>query len=219
MKTRPGIALALTAMIGSTAFLAANALAQQQNPPARPGQTQGPRAASPEDRGAFFDARIAAVKAGLKLTAEQEALWPPAEAAVREGFAKRAEMRAKMQAQGRPADPVDGMRRMADASTARGELMRKIVDAAQPLYASLSDAQKSRLTVLMHPPRSRIAQMRDHFRGMWNGDRGRDDRRGMGRPDMDPRGMGPQGMDPRGMGPRGGERSGPRGPRGDDGRL
>src|ERR1700741_2219284 len=42
---------------------------------------------SPEDRAAFVDARIAAVHAGLKLTADQEKLWPPVEAAVRD-FAK-----------------------------------------------------------------------------------------------------------------------------------
>src|SRR5947208_15249232 len=42
---------------------------------------------SPEDRAALTDARIAAVKAGLKLTPEQEKLWPPVEAAVRD-FAK-----------------------------------------------------------------------------------------------------------------------------------
>src|SRR5437868_14998613 len=42
---------------------------------------------SPEDRAAFADARIAAVKAGLKLTPDQEKLWPPVEAAVRD-FAK-----------------------------------------------------------------------------------------------------------------------------------
>ena len=42
---------------------------------------------NPEDRAAFADARIAAVHAGLKLTADQEKLWPPVEAAVRD-FAK-----------------------------------------------------------------------------------------------------------------------------------
>ena len=42
---------------------------------------------NPEDRAAFADARIAAVHAGLKLTPDQEKLWPPLEAAVRD-FAK-----------------------------------------------------------------------------------------------------------------------------------
>ena len=42
---------------------------------------------SPEDRAAFADARIAAVHAGLEAYADQEKLWPPVEAAVRD-FAK-----------------------------------------------------------------------------------------------------------------------------------
>src|SRR5271156_5432069 len=68
---------------------------------------------SPEDRAAFADARIAAVKAGLKLTPDQEKLWPPVEAAVRD-FAKlrieRANARMKAQDgaqdQQKPDDPV-----------------------------------------------------------------------------------------------------------------
>src|SRR6201994_3474820 len=39
---------------------------------------------SAEDRAAMADAKIAAVHAGLKLTADQEKLWPPVEAAVRD---------------------------------------------------------------------------------------------------------------------------------------
>ena len=42
---------------------------------------------STEDRSALTDARIAAVHAGLRLTPDQEKLWPPVEAAVRD-FAK-----------------------------------------------------------------------------------------------------------------------------------
>src|SRR5215469_17821536 len=42
---------------------------------------------SAEDRAAFADARIAAIHAGLKLTPDQEKLWPPVETAVRD-FAK-----------------------------------------------------------------------------------------------------------------------------------
>src|SRR3954453_19414145 len=42
---------------------------------------------NPKHRAAMVDARIAAVHAGLKLNADQEKLWPPVEAAVRD-FAK-----------------------------------------------------------------------------------------------------------------------------------
>src|SRR5258707_3424259 len=69
---------------------------------------------NPEDRAAFADARIAAVHAGLKLNADQEKLWPPVEAAVKE-FAKlridRANarmnaMRDDNSARQKPHDPV-----------------------------------------------------------------------------------------------------------------
>ena len=75
---------------------------------------------SPEDRSAYADARIAAVHAGLKLTADQEKLWPPVEAAVRE-FAKlridRANARMTSRddsSQQKPDDPVSRLRERAD---------------------------------------------------------------------------------------------------------
>src|SRR6202161_1359601 len=58
---------------------------------------------SPEDRAAFADARIAAVHAGLKLTPDQEKLWPPVEAAVRE-FAKLRIDRANARTNAKPDD-------------------------------------------------------------------------------------------------------------------
>src|SRR6266404_3167757 len=66
---------------------------------------------TPEDRAAFVDARIAAVHAGLKLTADQEKLWPPVEVAVRD-FAKlridraNARMNAQSGDAQKPDDPV-----------------------------------------------------------------------------------------------------------------
>src|SRR6202051_58706 len=75
---------------------------------------------NPEDRAAFADARIAAVHAGLKLSPDQEKLWPPVEAAVRD-FAKlridraNARMNAKPDdAQQKPDDPVARLRQCAD---------------------------------------------------------------------------------------------------------
>src|SRR5882757_1593452 len=58
---------------------------------------------NPEDRAAFTDARIAAVKAGLKLTPDQEKLWPPVETAVRD-FAKLRIDRANARMNARPDD-------------------------------------------------------------------------------------------------------------------
>jgi hypothetical protein len=112
---------------------------------------------SPEDRAAFADARIAAVHAGLKLTPDQEKLWPPVETAVRE-FAKlridRANARMKaendQQDQQKPDDPVARLRERADRMAASAAAMKKIADAADPLYKTLDDGQKRRLTLLTH---------------------------------------------------------------------
>jgi hypothetical protein len=114
---------------------------------------------SPEDRAAFADARIAAVHAGLKLTPDQEKLWPPVESAVRD-FAKlridRANARMKAQqddskdAPKPEKDPVTRLRERADNMAATAAAMKKIADAADPLYKTLDDGQKRRLAMLTH---------------------------------------------------------------------
>jgi hypothetical protein len=110
---------------------------------------------SPEDRAAYTDARIAAVHAGLKLTADQEKLWAPVEAAVRD-FAKLRIDRANARmnpprddsSQQKPDDPVARLRDRADNMAATAAAMKKIAEAADPLYKTLDDGQKRRLAVL-----------------------------------------------------------------------
>jgi LTXXQ motif family protein len=113
---------------------------------------------SPEDRAAFVDARIAAVKAGLKLTPDQEKLWPTVEAAVRD-FAKlridraNARMNAPQddaQDQQKPDDPVARLRERADTMATTAAALKRIADAADPLYKTLDDGQKRRLAILTH---------------------------------------------------------------------
>jgi hypothetical protein len=122
---------------------------------------------SPEDRAAFTDARIAAVHAGLKLTPDQEKLWPPVETAVRD-FAKLRMDRAnaRMNAQRdeskdaqKSDDPVTRLRERADNMTATAAALKKIADAADPLYKTLDDGQKRRLKILTH--------MEGRFGGGW----------------------------------------------------
>jgi hypothetical protein len=110
---------------------------------------------NPEDRAAYADARIAAVHAGLKLTADQEKLWAPVEAAVKE-FAKlridraNARMNAPTDdsSQQKPDDPVARLRDRAENMAATAGAMKKIAEAADPLYKTLDDGQKRRLAVL-----------------------------------------------------------------------
>src|SRR3977135_2157754 len=112
---------------------------------------------SSEDRAAFTDARIAGVKAGLKLNPDQEKLWPPVEAAVRD-LAKlridranaRMNTRRDSQDAQKPDDPVARLRERADTMAATAAAMKKIADAADPLYKTLDDGQKRRLAMLTH---------------------------------------------------------------------
>jgi hypothetical protein len=109
---------------------------------------------NPEDRAALTDAKIAAVHAGLKLNPDQEKLWPPVEAAVRD-FAKmridraNARMNAPRDDAQRP-DPVARLRERADTMATTATALKKIADAADPLYKTLDEGQKRRLTILTH---------------------------------------------------------------------
>jgi hypothetical protein len=142
---------------------------------------------TPEDRAAFTDARIAAVKAGLKLTPDQEKLWPPVEAAVRD-FAKLRIDRANARMNAKPddagdsqqlEDPVVRLRERADRMITTASAMKRIADAADPLYKTLDEGQKRRLAIL--------TRMEGRFGGGWRhrgldgGDGGYDRERGPGR--------------------------------------
>jgi hypothetical protein len=140
---------------------------------------------NPEDRAAFTDARIAAVKAGLKLTPDQEKLWPPVEAAVRD-LAKlridRANARmnarrddsqdAQKQESQNLGDPVARLRERADTMATTAAAMKKIADAADPLYKTLDDGQKRRLAILTHHMGGRSGEGWRHRGDRDDGDRG-----------------------------------------------
>ena len=106
------------------------------------------------DREAFADARIAALRAGLKLNADQERLWPPVEDALRALARQRREARSQRRErfmamrEGLDTDIPSMLRFAADRQAASAEALRRLADASQPLYASLDEAQKRRLRVL-----------------------------------------------------------------------
>ena len=134
---------------------------------------------SAEDRAAMADAKIAAVHAGLKLTADQEKLWPPVESAVRDLVKiriDRAKAREAAQAaangadQPRP-DPVTRLRNRADRMAVTATALKKIADAADPLYKTLDDGQKRRLAMLTHHRHGGEGWRGRFQRGMMGGDR------------------------------------------------
>ena len=110
-----------TVLAGSTALAIAGAtLAYAQQGPG--GRDFAPRwQPSAEDISAFGDARIAALHAGLKLTAEQEKNWPAVESALRDLAKQRSERFAARASADRPTDLIErlGLARRGDDATRR----------------------------------------------------------------------------------------------------
>ncbi|MGO4387823.1 Spy/CpxP family protein refolding chaperone [Microvirga sp. 2YAF29] len=97
------------------------------------------------------DIRVAAIKAALQLTPDQEKLWPAVEDAIR----SRADTRYRRIAaigermdQSRDIDPVQLYRQRADILNERAGGLKKLADAWQPLYQSLTPEQKTRLRLV-----------------------------------------------------------------------
>ncbi len=109
---------------------------------------------SAEDKAAFTDAKIAALKAGLKLTSAQEKNWPALESALRDAMkakeARAAQWRDKAKELREKHDVIEGMKMMASGFTAGGADLTKVADAAKPLFDTLDDSQKHRFGVLLH---------------------------------------------------------------------
>ncbi len=137
---------------------------------------------SPEDAQAFSDARIAGLKAGLRLTPDQEKSWPAVEAAMRElskdRLARMEERRKQREARGdqpRDRDMVTALRKRAEIMGKRATGLARLADAAEPLYKTLDDGQKRRLAMLTREMRPGGGH---HWRGHDRGDGPRGPERG-----------------------------------------
>lgn len=140
--------------------------AQQQN--TQPGATEQERGRpSAADFKAFTDARIAALKAGLQLTPDQEKNWPPVEQAIRAMAQARHDRWMQVRNEVKSEDAIARLRTWADSMTQRATDLRKLADAAQPLYQSLTDEQKHRLRYLapMVMGRGHFARWHHHHEG------------------------------------------------------
>jgi zinc resistance-associated protein len=155
---------------------------------------------SAEDMAAFADARIAALKAGLQLTTDQAKNWPAFEQALRDMAQlriqrKQAEGAAEQgQAPAGQANPFDRLAQKADNLSKFSAALKHLADAGAPLFASLTDAQKTRFHILarvLRPHHHMFARndgrgWQGHGRdgnGYWRGQQGRrfgEDDRGPG---------------------------------------
>jgi hypothetical protein len=155
-------ATAALALIGSSLVYA-----QQQN-------ARGHRHLNPERFARVANARIAAIKAGLELTPDQAAKWGPYQQALQDLIQYRvqrmqarqaAQQQAGQAGQAAPAgqnaqasnppahhrgggDPFARLSRRADGMTAASPVLKKVAEAGEPLYQSLSDAQKARFRMM-----------------------------------------------------------------------
>ena len=115
------------------------------------------------DRETVLDAKLAGMKAGLGLTADQEKLWGPFQSAVQDAAKSRMDaVRQMMQtrAQGEQMSPVDHLEAMANRLSQGATDIKKIADAAKPLYDSLDESQKHKFGMLgrmLMPERARFA--------------------------------------------------------------
>ncbi len=177
MKANLFAALLAAGLLSSSVVLAQDAAPAGASPPAaaapaaatppadNPAKTRAEQAVSRRntERDAFFEARVAALHAGLTLNPDQEKLWPALETAIRDltTFNRGGQPRSADAAPGGStgqsgAQAFDELKRTADDLAQRGRILSALADAGAPLYAALDQAQKDRLPILMRdltPPR------------------------------------------------------------------
>ncbi|WP_426613833.1 Spy/CpxP family protein refolding chaperone [Bradyrhizobium sp. McL0616] len=138
------IAVAITAIL-----LTASPFAQA----AEMSSTVGTPHLSATDLKALTDARVGIIKAALQLTSDQEQYWPAIEEAIR-ARAKSRQARLERLAQLRDSGPLEvlGERNPVELMQGRAEMLgqraadlKKLADAWEPLYKTLTADQKKRM--------------------------------------------------------------------------
>jgi DNA anti-recombination protein RmuC len=111
---------------------------------------------SAADLNSLTDTRVAMIKGALQLTADQEKYWPAVEEAIRTR-SKNRQGRAERLAQLRDGSPMDAlhdsnaielMQRRAAALNQRAADLKKVADAWEPLFKTLSEDQKKRMALV-----------------------------------------------------------------------
>jgi len=115
--------------------------------------TVGMRHPSAADLNALTDARVGIIKAALQLTPDQEKYWAAVEEAIR-ARAKNRQARLERVAELRDSgpmevvherNPVELMQRRAEILNQRAADLKKLADAWEPLYKTLTTDQKKRM--------------------------------------------------------------------------
>jgi hypothetical protein len=186
-------ATAVLAIAGSSLVYAQQRFGDRDGVGQRGPRTEQRHPVNPADLAAFTDARIAALKAGLELTPDQQKNWPAFEQALRDVAQLRVQRiearQARLQQGGaqqgtapQPApgtkSPFDRLARRAEGMAKTSAALKKVAETGAPLYQSLTDAQKERFKTLArvlrpHPRRfafnERNGAWRQGGRGMGQG--------------------------------------------------
>src|SRR5499433_3020888 len=138
------------AIVAGTAALAiaGTSLVYAQQRSGRDGMMMQRFQPNAEDLRAFGEARLAALKAGLVLTPEQEKNWPAFEQAARDYGKLRMYRLAALRSGTASDDPVERLRQRATAMSEAGAALKKLADATDPLYKGLDENQKRRFAIL-----------------------------------------------------------------------
>ena len=115
--------------------------------------TVGVGKVSASDLKSLTDMRVGVIKAALQLTPDQEKLWPAVEDAIR-NRAKNRQTRLERMVELhdgainplQDTNPVELMQRRGDRLVQRGTDLKKLAEAWQPLYQTLNDDQKRRMS-------------------------------------------------------------------------
>ena len=122
----------------ATAVLSASAAAQSDQPQSDQKPTHAEQVQHWAEVG--IESQLKTMKTGLHLSADQDALWGPFEAAVKDGA--KARVLALQKEQTDSLSPMDLNLAKANRIAQGQATIETMVDAAKPLYASLSAEQK-----------------------------------------------------------------------------
>jgi hypothetical protein len=178
--SKEDIRMKIIATLAAAAVLASAgtyALAQAPAPTTPPaaGQEQARpeprRGMSQDEYNRLVDARIASIKAGLKLSGDQERLWGPVETAIRTSASERYTRMQQFRENRDQRRSMDFMQRLEQRNTMMNQGAQRsaaLTTALRPLWDSLSEDQK------------RVAPrlMREAVNGGWGERRGRGGRDG-----------------------------------------
>jgi periplasmic protein CpxP/Spy len=147
----------LVALAASFAFSAA--FAQSSAPAA----TAAPASASATAREARVEERIADLHSKLKITPAQEDQWNKFADVMRENGQTIRTLYEQRMAQGSNTSALDDMKQYEQITQAQADGTKRLVDAFEPLYTSLSPEQKKLADANFH--RSRHQPMQHGPRG------------------------------------------------------